>query len=112
MLIRRDNPPQATERTEAFPPAESWPAKGDCGGDHGERWVAIGTIDMAVWDAVAKIEGSLGSGGGRSCALACGLATAGSKPREQRGRTVEGLQTSREIVIDKERCRCILNAVN
>ena len=25
-------------------------------GGHGERSVAIGTIDMAVWDAVAKIE--------------------------------------------------------
>src|SRR5215469_5585611 len=26
-------------------------------GGHGERSVAIGTIDMAVWDCVAKIEG-------------------------------------------------------
>src|SRR6201985_1458467 len=26
-------------------------------GAHGERAVAIGTIDMAVWDAVAKIAG-------------------------------------------------------
>jgi hypothetical protein len=26
-------------------------------GGHGERSVAIGTIDMAIWDAVAKIEG-------------------------------------------------------
>src|SRR5205085_1229426 len=26
-------------------------------GGHGERSVAIGSIDMAVWDAVAKIEG-------------------------------------------------------
>src|ERR1700753_1072595 len=26
-------------------------------GGHGERSVTIGTIDMAVWDAVAKIEG-------------------------------------------------------
>ena len=25
-------------------------------GCHGERSVAIGTIDMAIWDAVAKIE--------------------------------------------------------
>jgi L-alanine-DL-glutamate epimerase-like enolase superfamily enzyme len=25
-------------------------------GGHGERSVAIGTLDMAVWDAVAKIE--------------------------------------------------------
>src|SRR5262245_43790606 len=26
-------------------------------GGHGERSVAMGTIDMAVWDAIAKIEG-------------------------------------------------------
>src|SRR3954469_18341061 len=26
-------------------------------GGHGERSVAMGTIDMAVWDAVAKIDG-------------------------------------------------------
>jgi D(-)-tartrate dehydratase len=26
-------------------------------GGHGERSVAIGTIDMAIWDATAKIEG-------------------------------------------------------
>ena len=25
-------------------------------GGHGERSVAVGTLDMAVWDAVAKIE--------------------------------------------------------
>ncbi|MEM8876235.1 MAG: mandelate racemase/muconate lactonizing enzyme family protein [Pseudomonadota bacterium] len=27
-------------------------------GGHGERSVAVGTIDMAVWDAIAKIEGT------------------------------------------------------
>jgi L-alanine-DL-glutamate epimerase-like enolase superfamily enzyme len=27
-------------------------------GGHGERSVAVGTIDMAVWDAVAKIDGA------------------------------------------------------
>ena len=26
-------------------------------GGHGDRSVAVGTIDMAVWDAVAKIAG-------------------------------------------------------
>ena len=26
-------------------------------GGHGERSVAVGATDMAVWDAVAKIEG-------------------------------------------------------
>ncbi|HEY7036806.1 MAG TPA: enolase C-terminal domain-like protein [Thermomicrobiales bacterium] len=30
---------------------------GEKPGGHGERAVAVGTIDMAVWDAVAKIEG-------------------------------------------------------
>jgi D(-)-tartrate dehydratase len=25
-------------------------------GGHGERSVAVGTLDMAVWDAVAKVE--------------------------------------------------------
>jgi L-alanine-DL-glutamate epimerase-like enolase superfamily enzyme len=30
---------------------------GEKPGGHGERSVAVGTIDMAVWDAVAKIEG-------------------------------------------------------
>jgi L-alanine-DL-glutamate epimerase-like enolase superfamily enzyme len=26
-------------------------------GGHGERSVAVGTLDMAIWDAVAKIAG-------------------------------------------------------
>lgn len=30
---------------------------GEKPGGHGERSVAVGTLDMAVWDAVAKIEG-------------------------------------------------------
>jgi L-alanine-DL-glutamate epimerase-like enolase superfamily enzyme len=30
--------------------------KGEKPGGHGERSVAVGTLDMAVWDAVAKIE--------------------------------------------------------
>ena len=30
---------------------------GEKPGGHGERSVAVGTIDMAIWDAVAKIEG-------------------------------------------------------
>src|SRR3979411_1596418 len=29
---------------------------GEKPGGHGERAVAVGTVDMAVWDAVAKIE--------------------------------------------------------
>lgn len=40
-------------------PHKVWDAmfKNEKPGGHGERSVAIGTIDMAVWDAVAKIEG-------------------------------------------------------
>ena len=40
-------------------PAKVWAAamRNEKPGGHGERSVAVGTIDMAVWDAVAKIEG-------------------------------------------------------
>lgn len=40
-------------------PHRVWDAMmtGEKPGGHGERSVAVGTIDMAVWDAVAKIEG-------------------------------------------------------
>ncbi len=39
-------------------PHKIWPTmmSGEKPGGHGERSVAVGTIDMAVWDAVAKIE--------------------------------------------------------
>jgi L-alanine-DL-glutamate epimerase-like enolase superfamily enzyme len=40
-------------------PDRIWAAlmKNEKPGGHGERSVAVGTIDMAVWDAVAKIAG-------------------------------------------------------
>jgi L-alanine-DL-glutamate epimerase-like enolase superfamily enzyme len=40
-------------------PAKVWAAmmRNEKPGGHGERSVAVGTLDMAVWDAVAKIEG-------------------------------------------------------
>ncbi len=40
-------------------PAKIWATmfRNEKPGGHGERSVAMGTIDMAVWDAVAKIEG-------------------------------------------------------
>ncbi|MFC7475627.1 mandelate racemase/muconate lactonizing enzyme family protein [Dankookia sp. GCM10030260] len=40
-------------------PAKVWAAMmtNEKPGGHGERSVAVGTVDMAVWDAVAKIEG-------------------------------------------------------
>ncbi len=31
---------------------------GEKAGGHGERCVAVGTLDMAIWDAAAKIDGS------------------------------------------------------
>ena len=46
-------------------------------GGHGERSVAVGTIDMAVWDAVAKIAR-------QAAATSCSpnaTATAGANPR-------------------------------
>src|SRR3954463_14276812 len=40
-------------------PAKVWAAMmtNEKPGGHGERSVAVGTVDMAVWDAVAKSEG-------------------------------------------------------
>jgi L-alanine-DL-glutamate epimerase-like enolase superfamily enzyme len=40
-------------------PAKVWAAmmQNEKPGGHGERSVAVGTLDMAIWDAVAKIEG-------------------------------------------------------
>ena len=40
-------------------PFRAWKAmmKGEKPGGHGERCVAVGTLDMAIWDAAAKIAG-------------------------------------------------------
>ena len=47
------------ERGDNLDPHKVWAAMftNEKPGGHGERSVAIGTIDMAVWDAVAKIAG-------------------------------------------------------
>jgi L-alanine-DL-glutamate epimerase-like enolase superfamily enzyme len=47
------------DATGTLDPARVWAAMmtNEKPGGHGERSVAVGTIDMAVWDAVAKIEG-------------------------------------------------------
>jgi L-alanine-DL-glutamate epimerase-like enolase superfamily enzyme len=47
------------EERDNLDPFAIWNAmfKNEKPGGHGERSVAMGTIDMAVWDAVAKIEG-------------------------------------------------------
>ncbi len=47
------------EQRDNLDPHKMWAAmmSNEKPGGHGERSVAVGTIDMAVWDAVAKIEG-------------------------------------------------------
>src|ERR1700716_2222251 len=46
------------EEQTNFDPHRIWALmmSGEKPGGHGERSVAVGTIDMALWDAVAKIE--------------------------------------------------------
>jgi D(-)-tartrate dehydratase len=46
------------DQRDNIDPAKVWAAMmcNEKPGGHGERSVAVGTIDMAVWDAVAKIE--------------------------------------------------------
>ena len=54
-------PPESLldERGDNLDPVRVWAAmmQNEKPGGHGERSVAVGTIDMAVWDAVAKIAG-------------------------------------------------------
>ena len=47
-----------SNQSENLDPAKIWAAMmtNEKPGGHGERSVAVGTIDMAVWDSVAKIE--------------------------------------------------------
>lgn len=67
-LIRERFAPRLLRATEAelaasdgsnIDPFAAWNAmmKGEKPGGHGERCVAVGTLDMAVWDAAAKIAG-------------------------------------------------------
>jgi L-alanine-DL-glutamate epimerase-like enolase superfamily enzyme len=59
--------PRLTEATEAqvtdsqgrLDPAGAWTVmmKNEKPGGHGERSVAVGVLDMALWDAAAKLEG-------------------------------------------------------
>ena len=52
-------PDLATADGTGLDPFRAWAAmmKGEKPGGHGERCVAVGTLDMALWDAAAKIEG-------------------------------------------------------
>lgn len=47
------------EAAQSFDPRRIWAAmmRNEKPGGHGERSVAVGVLDMAVWDAVAKIAG-------------------------------------------------------
>jgi L-alanine-DL-glutamate epimerase-like enolase superfamily enzyme len=58
--VREADPASLLDETgENLDPHKIWAAMftNEKPGGHGERSVAIGTIDMAVWDAVAKIAG-------------------------------------------------------
>nr|WP_272886669.1 hypothetical protein [Phenylobacterium aquaticum] len=58
--IREADPASLLDDTgENLDPHRIWKAlmTNEKPGGHGERSVAVGTIDMAVWDAVAKIAG-------------------------------------------------------
>ena len=48
-----------SENGETFDPFRAWAVMmaGEKPGGHGERCVAVGALDMAVWDAAAKMAG-------------------------------------------------------
>src|SRR5829696_9040789 len=58
-LMEADRKSLLTDYGENLDPHRIWATlmTGEKPGGHGERSVAVGVIDMAVWDAVAKIEG-------------------------------------------------------
>jgi len=58
-LMAADPKTLVDDTGENLDPFRIWNAlmKNEKPGGHGERAVAVGTIDMAVWDAVAKIAG-------------------------------------------------------
>lgn len=58
-LMEEDPETLVDEKHNNLNPFAIWSTlmKNEKPGGHGERSVAVGTIDMAVWDAVAKIEG-------------------------------------------------------
>jgi len=58
-VLEADSASLVDEKHDNLDPHKVWAAmmSNEKPGGHGERSVAIGTIDMAVWDAVAKIEG-------------------------------------------------------
>ena len=58
-LMAADPPSLLADDAQNIDPHRVWATlmTGEKPGGHGERSVAVGVIDMAVWDVVAKIEG-------------------------------------------------------
>jgi L-alanine-DL-glutamate epimerase-like enolase superfamily enzyme len=58
-VLQADPASLRDEQRDNLDPHKVWAAMmtNEKPGGHGERSVAVGTIDMAVWDAVAKIDG-------------------------------------------------------
>ncbi|HEX5992070.1 MAG TPA: enolase C-terminal domain-like protein, partial [Thermomicrobiales bacterium] len=58
-LMEADPPSLLADAGQNFDPHRIWATlmTGEKPGGHGERSVAVGVIDMAIWDVVAKIEG-------------------------------------------------------
>jgi L-alanine-DL-glutamate epimerase-like enolase superfamily enzyme len=56
-LLRATSADIANNDGTNIDPFKAWNVmmKGEKPGGHGERCVAVGTLDMAVWDAIAKI---------------------------------------------------------
>ena len=56
-ILRADPKTLVDEQNENLDPGRIWACvmSNEKPGGHGERSVAVGTIDMAIWDAVAKI---------------------------------------------------------
>ena len=58
-LLNAEPEAQLNEAGDNFDPARAWEfmMANEKPGGHGERSVAVGVLDMALWDLVAKIEG-------------------------------------------------------
>src|SRR6202171_2606436 len=58
-LLEGDPRTLLDETSDNLDPGKIWSTlmSNEKPGGHGERSVAVGTIDMAVWDAVAKVAG-------------------------------------------------------
>ena len=60
-LLEANSKDILNEEETNFDPTKMWDImmKNEKPGGHGERSVAVGTIDMAIWDLVSKIEKTL-----------------------------------------------------